>query len=558
MNKPATYLEQYKEAIDAGEVIVGRWIRRAVENLVADMSDPRYKYDTREAHKRFRFEEKCCLQSNDPYYMKPIKLMLWQKAFWEALYSFKWADTGRRRFTEALLEIARKNGKSTMFAADATTDLFIGAGGRSICCASNDDRQCRIIFDEIAGMRDRLDPKRELTGRNLVQVYNHDKNIKVFRLSSRTQNKDGFNMNKVYLDESHDISEDGEGSEIADACWRGMSSKEEPLFLNCTTQGFNRGCYLDAKIKEAKAVISGEREKPNFLAFLYEQDSEAEVWADETSWEKSNPSIRYGVKNIDKLRQDVEDAKYSNANRVHLLCKDFNIPQNTASAWLRLEDYDYPQEEKTLEDFRGCYCLAAVDLAETTDLTNAKLLFMRPEDPIKYVFSHYWMPASKLEQASDSEAGAHYKEWASQGLLSICEGNDNDLTLVADWLYELKDKYDIRIIKCGYDVRFARDFINRMDDYGIECEIIQQHPAVMSSPMKLLEADLKSRTINYGANEMDKWCFSNAAIQVNNQGQAMCVKVNGTPARRIDGAVTAIILYATYQRFRSEFLRYLF
>lgn len=552
-----TYLEEYSQAIESGEIVAGRWIRQEVANLIADMRDPRFVYDTKEAHRRIRFMERFCLQSKAPYYMKPVRLMPWQKAFIEALYSFKDAETGKRRFTEGLLEVARKNGKTTMFAADGMTDLFIGAGGTDICCASNDDRQARLIWEEVAGMRSRLDPKRELTGANLVRIVNYARNITIFRLSSRTQNKDGFNIDKTYLDESHDIDEDNGQSEIAEACWRGMSSKEQPLFLNCTTQGFNRGCYLDKKLEAAKAVISGERENPRLLPFLFEQDSEAEVWADEASWEKSNPSIRYGVKKIDKLRQDVEDAKYDNATRVHLLCKDFNIPQNTAAAWLKLEDYDYEQEAKTLEDFRGCYCLAAADLSETTDLTNVKLLFMRPEDPTKYVFSHYWMPASKPEQSSDAEAGAKYKEWAKEGLVTICDGNDNDLTLVADWLYDLKRKHDIKVVKCGYDVRFAREFINRMEEYGIETEIIQQHPAVMSSPMKLLEADLKSRVVNFGGNEMDKWCFGNAAMQVNNLGQAMCVKVNGQPARRIDGAVTAIILWATYQRFRSDFMRFI-
>lgn len=551
-----TYLEQYDEEIRKGNIIVGYWIRKELDNLLADLNDPRYIFDPSHAYKRFRFQEKLCLQSKAPYYMQPIQLMLWQKAFWEALYSFKMADTGLRRFNEALLEVARKNGKSTMFAADGNTDLFIGAGGTDICCASNDDRQAKLIWREIAGMRGRLDPKKEITGQTLTEIRNDVKNITVFRLSSKTQNKDGFNIEKTYLDESHDIDEENGQSEIAEACWRGMSSKEEPLFMNCTTQGFNRDCYLDKKIETAKAVISGEIEDIHFLPFLYEQDSEAEVWQDETSWEKSNPSIRYGVKKVAKLKRDLETAKRDNATRIHMLCKDFNIPQNTAAAWLMLEDYDYPQEAFDLEAFRDCFCLAAVDLAETTDLTNCKLLFMRPNDNTKYVYSHYWIPASKLENADDKNAGAKYKEWAQAGLMTICEGNDNDLTLVADWIANLKNRYNIRVVKCGYDVKFARDFINRMEEYGIETEVIQQSAAVMSNPMRLVEADLKSRVINYGGNPIDKWCLSNGAIEINNKGQILCVKVGNQPSKRIDGAVTLIILYATLQRFRSEYMRF--
>ena len=475
--------------------------------------------------------------------------MPWQMAFWEPLYSFHWRDTGLRRFNEALLEVARKNGKSTMFAADGTTDLFIGDGGQSICCASNDDRQARLIWREIKGMRGRLDPKRRITGDNLTEIRNYSENIEIFRLSSKTQNKDGFNLDKTYLDESHDMNDD----EIAEACWRGMSSKDDPLFMNCTTQGFVNDGYLDKKLDYAKKVIDGEIDDPQLLAFLYEQDNEPEIWQDVASWEKSNPSIRYGVKKTNKLLRDMEIAKHDNGSRIHMLCKDFNIKQNTAAAWLTREDFEYDQEVKTLEDFRGCIALAAVDLAETTDLTNAKLLFMKPNDPKKYVFSHYWIPEGKLNAAPDTSAGAKYSEWAREGILTICAGYDNNLMEVADYLADLKKKYDIRILKCGYDQRFAREFLERMEYYGIETERILQTPDVMSSPMKQVEAELKAHLINYGRNKMDVWCLSNCSIKVDNLGRVMAVKINNQHARRIDGAVTLIILYATLQRFKSEF-----
>lgn len=543
------HLQNYADMIEHGEIIAGEWIIKEVENLLRDLSDPRFVYDTAEAERRFAFQQKFCLQSKKPYYNKPIELMPWQMAFWEPLYSFRWRDTGLRRFNEALLEVARKNGKSTMFAADGTTDLFIGDGGQSICCASNDDRQARLIWREIKGMRGRLDPKCRLTGDNLTEIRNYSENIEIFRLSSKTQNKDGFNLDKTYLDESHDMNDD----EIAEACWRGMSSKDDPLFMNCTTQGFVNDGYLDKKLDYAKKVIDGEIDDPQLLAFLYEQDNEPEIWQDVASWEKSNPSIRYGVKKTNKLLRDMEIAKHDNGSRIHMLCKDFNIKQNTAAAWLTREDFEYDQEVKTLEDFRGCIALAAVDLAETTDLTNAKLLFMKPNDPKKYVFSHYWIPEGKLNAAPDTSAGAKYSEWAREGILTICAGYDNNLMEVADYLADLKKKYDIRILKCGYDQRFAREFLERMEYYGIETERILQTPDVMSSPMKQVEAELKAHLINYGRNKMDVWCLSNCSIKVDNLGRVMAVKINNQHARRIDGAVTLIILYATLQRFKSEF-----
>lgn len=546
-----TYIEEYDALIKSGAVVVGHWIRKEIRNLIRDMSDDTYIFDVTEAHKRIAFQEKLCSQSKQPYYMKPIVLLPWQKAYWEALYSFRMRDTGLRRFTESLLEVARKNGKSTMVAADSVYDLFVGEGGMDICCASNDDKQAKLIWREIDGMRARLDPKSTVTKRTLVELTNKLRNITVFRMASTTQNKDGFNISKTLMDESHDVDEENGQSEVAEACWRGMSSKEEPLFINCTTQGFNRGCYLDQKIAKAKAVINGERDDIHFLPFLFEQDSEAEVWQDERTWQKSNPSLIYGIKKIDKLRRDVEDARHDKATRIHLLTKDFNIPQSDAQTWLMLEDYDYPQAEWDVEDFRGALILGAVDLAATTDLASAKALIVRPNDKTKYILSMYFIPESKLTDSSDKEAGAKYAEWARQGILTICEGNEIDIAGVADWYYKLYKKYKLRPYKIGYDQRYAKTFIEQCGVYGFEVEMLAQGK-YLSNAMKLTEAELKSKAVNFGNNELDKWCLGNCCCQVDNYGTIQPVKNKTQKSKRIDGAVTLIMAYEMYRRYRNE------
>ena len=549
-----TYLEEYHELIKTKQIIVGYWIKQEIQNLVDDLQDERFIYDTAEAHKRIKFMETLCLQSKAPYYMKPIKLMPWQKAWWEAVYSFRMRDTGLRRFTDGILEISRKNGKSTCFSADAMYDLFCGRGGEDIITASNDDRQCRIIWDEIAGMRTRLDPKKLITSQNLTKIRNIKKDISVCRVSARSKSLDGFNVSKVYMDESHDISEENGQSKVAEALWRGMSSKDEPIFLNCTTQGFNRDCYLDHRLQYSKKVISGEIEDIHLIAFLFEQDSENEIWQDSTTWEKSNPSLRYGVKKLEKLERDVEMAKHDQATRIHLLTKDFNIPQSSAQSWLLLEDYDYPTEVFDLEDFRGSIILGAVDLAATTDLANAKILLMRNGDKKKYFHSHYFIPESKLEDSNDKEAGANYVEWAKQGLMTIHEGNEIDITDVADWFFRLFKNYGLKPYKIGYDQRYAKNFLDRCDEYGFETEMLLQGRA-LSNAMKLTEADLKSKMINYNQHAVDKWCFANCCCQVDNYGNIQPVKARGQKSKRIDGAVTAIMLEETYRRYKNEFLQ---
>ena len=439
---------------------------------------------------------------------------------------------------------------TTLLAADAHTDLRIGDGGQDIVCASNDDKQASLLWNECDGMRKRIDPKGKWTHKNMSEIKNLTNDTKIFKLSSKTQNKDGRNIDKTYFDESHDAEND----EIAAACQKSMSVKEEPLFINLTTEGFVNDGYLDNKLVYARKVLNDEIDDDTFLPWLYTQDSESEIWQDENSWYKSNPSLGV-IKKWSYLRGEVAKSKVEKSTRMHTLCKDFNIKQNNAQAWLMEDDYNYPTPVYDLEDFRDAVCLGAVDLSATTDLSNAKILLMKPDDKTKYVYSHYWIPESKMEDSNDKEAGAQYLEWAKEGILTIHEGNEIDISRIADWFYGLYKSYGLRLYKCGYDQRYAKTFLDKMSEYGFDCEMIYQNRFVMSSPMKLVEADLKSKLINYNQNAMDKWCLGNAAMEMDNYGNVMCVKVNNQRSKQIDGAVTLIILYETFRRSRNEFMQ---
>lgn len=545
-----TCLQYYYNAIMRGEIIAGQELITALSQLMKDIDNPRYIFDTREADRRMSFIETFVKLTKSPYYGKPMILQAWQKAFITALYSFKIAETGFDRFKRAILLIGRKNTKSETCNALAFTELMIGNRGSDIICSSNDDTQANILYDGINTMREIFDPKSKRTHKNLSFIKNKKTGSKVFKLSDKTRNKEGRNVDFAIIDEVHELKD----STIINSIDQSQSLKDNPKRIIITTEGFTNDGALDHELAYARKVLNGEYEDDTLLIWLYTQDSEQEIWQDESSWMKSNPTLGV-IKKYDYLRDRLNKSRIDKAERVFTLCKDFNIKQNTAESWLMTDDYDYPMEVKSLEDFRGCIGLAAVDLSETTDLTNCKLLFMREGDPTKYVFSHYWIPEGKLEKSDDVSAGAQYKEWARNSYLTICPGYDNNLSEVADWIASLKRDYDIRILKCGYDMRFAKEFLARMDEYGIDTEMIQQSKEAMSGPMKQVESELKGRLINYGRNPIDMWCLSNASIEVDNLGRVMCVKINGQHSRRIDGAVTMIILYATLQRFKSEFMR---
>lgn len=559
-----TYIQDYRKAIRSGEIVAGRELIDELDNLIRDMADDRYIFDTTDADHRIDFMEHCIRLTKSPFYGKPMKLLLWQKAFITAVYSFKMADemyidpSGRERhvdrFKKCVLLIARKNAKSETCSGLMLTEAVMGNEGADLVCSSNNDVQASILYDAIDTMRLMIDPEQKDTWRNQKWIRINDTNSKIFKISDRTRNKEGRNIDFSVIDEVHEMKE----NTIIKSIEQSQSLKDNPKLIIITTEGFVNEGALDEILRQCRRVIRGEDDGASaerLLPWLYTQDSEQEVWADERSWQKSNPSLGI-IKKHAYLREQIDAARKSTADRAFVLSKDFNIKQNAAAAWLHIEDYAY-NAEYDLEDFRGSLILGGVDMSETTDMTSAKALVMRAGDKRKYIIQHYWIPESKLTSADDREAGAKYKEWAKAGILTICEGNDIDLSQVADWYYMLYKQYGLRLFKCGYDVKFSKDFLKRMDEYGFECELVYQSKQVLSNAMKLVEADFKAQLINYNNNEIDKWCLGNAAVEVDNAGNCQAVKIKGQPAKRIDGAVTFIIAYEIFRRYRSEYMQML-
>ena len=334
-----------------------------------------------------------------------------------------------------------------------------------------------------------------------------------------------------------------------------QSLKENPKLIIITTEGFVQDGFLDNELKVCRAIIKGEDDSiygERYLPWLYTQDSETEVFTNRNSWVKSNPSLGI-IKRWDYMDEQVDIARKSKADRIFVLSKDFNIKQNGVESWLNLEDFGY-DATFNIDDLRGCFCIGHVDLAETTDLCCCIALVLKGNT--KYIIQKYFIPQSKLEIGNDDRnAGAKYKEWAQDGYIQVSEGNDVDITLCADWYYHLYKDYGITLYKCGYDQRFARDWLNQMELYGWtkqsgEVEMVLQNAQTLSNAINLVEADLKAQLINYNENPVLRWCLSNACLKLNEQRQALIVKTNNE--NKIDGAVALASVYEMYRRYRSD------
>lgn len=554
-----SFLIKYKEECASGKILVGKELYLELKNLTKDIKDDEYIYNTYDSNLRIEFIEKAIKLTKSPFYGKNMILLLWQKALIETMYSFKMAkeyiDNKEviDRFKKVILLIARKNGKSELCSAIGNAEFILGNKGSDLVCSSNDDAQASIVYDSINAMRQMYDMKDKYTQKKQRFILNKINNTKIFKLSDRTRCKEGYNIDFAILDESHQMKD----NVIAKSIEQSQSMKKNPKLINISTEGFIDG-YLSDELKKARAIIKGEDDSissKRILPWLFTQDSEIEVFDDPSTWVKSNPSL-YAIKKYSYLEEQIDLAKKSKSDRIFVLSKDFNIRQSEVESWLNREDYAY-NAKFDINDFEGCYCLGFVDLAETTDLCCAKVMLMKNNDRTKYIFTKYFIPESKLDPANDDHnAGAKYKEWIKNGLIDVCEGNDIDLSIVADWFYRLKKEYRITLFRCGYDQKFSKDWLKRMEDYGWskkygDIEMVLQNSQTLNNAILLCEADFKARYINYNENEVDRWCLSNACLKLNNIRQALITKINNS--NKIDGAVALIGLYEIFRRYRTEF-----
>lgn len=544
-------LEKYYDDCRKGDEVIGTELMLELDSLIEDQQSDDYIYDTTEADRRIDFIENCIRCTKSPFYGQPMKLLMFQKAFISALYGFKMPN-GNDRFQRCLFLLARKNGKSELCSALLLTEMVIGGKGLDIVCSSNDDMQASILTDAVDTMRLMIDPENVDTRRNQRHIKCLLTDNKIFKLSDKTRNKEGRNIDIAVVDEVHEMKE----NVIVKSIEQSQSLKLNPKLILITTEGFVNGGFLDNELITARAIINKEINDSStvrYLPWLYTQDSEAEVWTGNRAnrvWEKSNPTLGK-VKRYEYIEQQIDKARNSKVDRVFVLSKDFNIKQSVALAWLKYEDYNY-ESVFDIEDFRNYLCIGGVDIAETTDLTSAKILLTKPNDNKKYIYSMYFIPRGKLDKADDRSAGAKYEEWQEQGLVRICDGNYTDTSIVADWFFELYQKYGLRPIKVGYDAKFANEFVNRMDQYGFEVEPVWQSPLVMTAPISMVEADLQSQLVA-GLNDLDKWCIGNATLRVDNHGNCLLDKIKGQESRRIDGAVSLCISYEIYRRYRTVY-----
>ena len=561
---------EYMERVLSGEIVACEKIKMLCRAILPRIKDG-YKcwhYDPEKAKRPVEFIERFCCQpegrAGTHLVLEPFQLFVI-----EVTFGFV-DDNGFRQFQELFWVVARKNGKTSLSAALGLFMLMKDGEFAPQCySAATSKDQASLLYGSMLRMKAQSPALSKRLHKGVIPA--RDADGLMFRanegyftpLSSQTRNLDGLNVHYAAIDEVSAIT----NRDIYDLIKQATPARDQPLVVEITTNGFERDNFFDDQYDYACRILDGRAVDDTFLPVIYELDDRSE-WTDESKWIKANPGLGT-IKKVEALRAYVNKAKQDPSFLPTVMTKDFNIPENKASAWLRFEEavcrdhFDVGERINLLgtdrKKFR--YCVIGYDASDTIDLTSAQALMMGPGDDRIYEMSMYWIPESQLEKHLKSglrknRDNVPYQRWVDDGLVRVVPGNTIDHRCVFEWMQELRDAYDVYPFAMGYDPwrlqddswkDTARQFVGKK-----RCEQVRFGAQTLSIPMKQIRTDYERKRFVDNDNPVNQWCRMNVGVVTDSNDNIKPVKANGSSGR-IDGWAAEICAYVALNRHLEEY-----
>lgn len=521
-----------------------RWTATSLE----DCPRGEFYFDHDAADHVVRFFAKYLRHHKGEWAGKPFELESWQEHEvlrelfgWKCGHHAKCRDTchtecraGLRRFLEALIEIARKNGKSEMGGGIGLYMLVAdGEFGAEVYSSATKRDQARIVFDA-ARMMVRQSPELKRFVTTLQRNIHCPRMSSKFEpLSAEGDTLDGLNPHCNIIDELHAHK----NRLVYDVLVTAMGARRQPLNLKITTAGtFDPESIGWEQHHYGVQVLERVIEDENTFVFIAAADPDDD-FTDPRTWAKANPNMGVSVKQA-SMRQLCEKARttpgfLNTFKRLHL-----NMWTQQVDSWIPIEKWDACDQPVELYKLEGSSCRGGLDLASKIDITSLCLAFQ--SDPGIYdLLWRFWIPEATMQERIRKDR-IPYDKWVDGGWVTPTPGEVTDYDFIREDIRQLARLYTIDEI--AYDPWNAQQLANQLADDRFTMVEMRQGFASLSEPSKEFEKLVVSRKLRHGANPVARWMVSNVAKQEDPAGNIKPSKKHSR--QKIDGVVAAIMALA--------------
>lgn len=539
------YIYAYYQKISDGSITAGRWVKLLYQRIVDGIEDGTYYFNQQKAGRAIKFIETFCRHNKGKLAPRQFKLSLWEKAFISCLFGIV-DENDRRIFREAALFVGRKCGKTLLAAAIMNYVAYVdGEFGSEIYCVAPKLDQTDLVFSAFEFTKDKNPELARRTRKRKNDYIIDSTNTTIKKIAFNEKKADGYNPMLTIADEMSSWPAE-RGLKQYEVMVSGTGARVEPITLSISSGGYvNDGIY-DELFKRGTRFLMGDSKEKRLLPVFYQID-DPEKWDDINELSKSIPGLGESVP-VSFVLDEIDIARGSISKATEFKCKYCNIKQNSSQAWLTAETVKKMcGEHLEFEDFRSTYCVAGVDLSQTTDLTCATAVIEKAGEI--YVFAKFWLPGEKIEEATQRD-GIPYNIYIERGLLELSGENYIDYHDCYNWLVGLVEQYEILPLQVGYDRYSAQYLIQDLSSYGFRCDDVYQGDNLWGI-LQEMEGLFKDGRVHIGDNDLLKMHLLNSAIKMNaERGRGKLIKLS--PTAHIDGAAAMSDAFCVRQKWYNE------
>ena len=493
----------------------------------------KFYFDKEAASKAIGFIETFCTHTKGELAGKPLLLEDWQKKIIGDLFGWK-QENGLRKYRTALIQLPRKNGKTTLAASIICYVLFSEKErGNELYAAAGDRGQANILFSIVSNM---VLQNKELSSRAKVfrnSITNESKGNFFQAISSDSKTKHGYSAGCVIMDELHVQP----NRDLYDTLLTSTGARIEPLFISITTAGYNKNSIGWEVYNYAKQVQNKLIEDSSFYSAIYEADLEDDI-TDEEVWKKANPN--YGISlRKEYMRRESQRAmdvpSYQNTFKRLML----NIWTDSQTAWIGAKEWELCEGDVDLQKLKNKECYLGLDLASTRDISALVLLFKQDEKFI--IVPYFFIPEENAKKRSERDK-VDYVTWIRDNHIIATNGDVTDYNFIKQKILDLGKEYLIQSI-C-YDRWNASQMVIDLQNEGVPMEPFGQGFVSLSAPSKQLEALILGKEIIHDNNPVLKWMIANTVMEEDAAGNIKPSKKKSS--EKIDGTVALVMALGCY------------